>query len=139
MYQQVPEAAALVREHWFAVYGLLYRLSANTHDAEELCQDTFIKALKNLNQFEPGTSLRSWLLRIATNHFLDFKRKHRPFSSENALFDLAAKNTEVETHLAQSELGKQLNAAIERAFTHSTRGFLCSGRRKKSVLERFRK
>jgi RNA polymerase sigma-70 factor (ECF subfamily) len=69
--------AAIVEEHWTAVYRTLYALCGNAHDTEDLTQETFLRALDRLASFRPGTRMRAWLLRIATNAFFDAQRKRR--------------------------------------------------------------
>jgi RNA polymerase sigma-70 factor (ECF subfamily) len=66
---------ALVRDHWAGVYRLLLSLTGSAHEAEDLTQETFRRALRRLGSFEPGTNLRAWLLRIATNAHLDQRRR----------------------------------------------------------------
>jgi RNA polymerase sigma-70 factor (ECF subfamily) len=73
----VPNFAAMVREHWDAVYRLLQSLTPNVHDVEDLTQETFLRAWKRIDSFKPGTNLRSWLLKIASNAFLDEQRKRK--------------------------------------------------------------
>jgi RNA polymerase sigma-70 factor, ECF subfamily len=65
----------LVHGHWDAVYRLAYRLAGGVHDAEELTQETFLRAIDRKETFATGTNLRAWLLRIATNLFLDGRRR----------------------------------------------------------------
>ena len=69
--------AAIVNEHWTGVYRLLYSLTGNSHDTEDLTQETFLRALNRLDSFQRSTRMRSWLLRIATNAFFDVRRKRR--------------------------------------------------------------
>ncbi len=72
---EVAGFAEVVHEHWAAVYRLLHSLTGNTHATEDLAQETFLRALKGWGSFEPGTRLRAWLLRIASNAFFDEARK----------------------------------------------------------------
>ncbi len=75
-----PEAlsfAGMVREHWDAVYRLMQSLTANVHDAEDLTQETFLRAWSRIGSFKPGTNLRSWLLKIGSNAFLDEQRRRK--------------------------------------------------------------
>jgi RNA polymerase sigma-70 factor, ECF subfamily len=58
--------AAVVEEHWQAVYRLLRSLSGNVHETEDLTQETFLRALQRLASFQPGTNMRNWLMRIAS-------------------------------------------------------------------------
>jgi RNA polymerase sigma-70 factor (ECF subfamily) len=104
-------AEELVRDHWAGVYRLMYRLTSNSHDAEDLTQQSFLQAIENLDQFQPGTNLRSWLLRIATNCFLDNKRRKRPAAMDTTTFDAGAENP-VDANLQRSELAAQLQGAL---------------------------
>jgi RNA polymerase sigma factor (sigma-70 family) len=69
--------AAMVREHWDAVYRLLQSLSGNVHDTEDLTQETFLRAWNRIDSFQQGTNLRSWLLKIASNAFFDERRRKK--------------------------------------------------------------
>jgi len=51
------------------------RLTRNAAEAEDLVQDTFVKAMRARNQFESGTNMRAWLLRILTNTFINRYRR----------------------------------------------------------------
>jgi RNA polymerase sigma-70 factor (ECF subfamily) len=64
----------------------LYRLSHDCHAAEDLTQDTLLKAFVNLASFKSGTNFQAWLFRIAHNGFLNQRRAlrkaRRPFPDE---------------------------------------------------------
>ena len=68
---------AMVREHWDAVYRLLQSMTGSIHDTEDLAQETFLRAWKRIGTFQPGTRMRSWLLKIAANAFLDEQRRRK--------------------------------------------------------------
>jgi RNA polymerase sigma-70 factor, ECF subfamily len=104
-------ADGLVKEHWAGVYRLMYRLTSNSHDAEDLTQQSFLQAIENLSQFQPGTNMRSWLLRIATNCFLDNKRRKRPVATDSALMD-SGEDVPVDAGLQRTELAGQLQDAL---------------------------
>ena len=72
-----PEFVAIVNGHWSAVYRLLHTLAGNTHDTDDLTQETFLRAMQRMASFQPGTNLRAWLLRIATNAYFDLHRKRK--------------------------------------------------------------
>jgi RNA polymerase sigma-70 factor (ECF subfamily) len=59
------------------IYRLSYRLCGNQVEAEDLAQETFLKAFENLAGFRQEASLRTWLCRIAVNVYLA-KRRKRP-------------------------------------------------------------
>jgi RNA polymerase sigma-70 factor (ECF subfamily) len=69
--------ASLVRAHYPAVYRLLAHLTRDAHAAEDLCQDTFAAAWASLGTFTGGSSLATWLHRIAYRRFLDSTRAAR--------------------------------------------------------------
>jgi RNA polymerase sigma-70 factor, ECF subfamily len=58
---------ALVAGHYRAVYGVTYRVLGDEELAADAAQDTFIKAIGALGSFRGESSVRTWLLRIATN------------------------------------------------------------------------
>jgi RNA polymerase sigma-70 factor, ECF subfamily len=61
--------------HLDAMYSVACRLTRNPTVAEDLVQDAVMKAMRARDQFQPGTNLKAWLLRIVTNTFLNqFKR-----------------------------------------------------------------
>ena len=68
---------AVVNEHWNSVYRLVHTLGGSVHEAEDMTQETFLRALDRLDGFQPDTNMRAWLLRIATNAFFDEKRKKK--------------------------------------------------------------
>ncbi len=55
----------------------LYRLVTNIHDAEDLAQDAFIKALAGLANFRGESSLKTWVFRIATNLAFDQQKRYK--------------------------------------------------------------
>jgi RNA polymerase sigma-70 factor (ECF subfamily) len=71
-----PTWEEVVRDHGSRVYRLAYRLTGNSHDAEDLTQDVFIRVFNSLHRFQPGT-FEGWLHRITTNLFLDSARRRQ--------------------------------------------------------------
>lgn len=57
------------------VYRVARRLAGSREAAEDLVQETYVRAFRNWSSFEPGTNLRAWLLRILTNLNIDKGRK----------------------------------------------------------------
>lgn len=66
--------AALVERYWDRLYRWLYHLSHDRHTAEDLTQETFLKAYRGLAGFRPGTHFRAWLFRIAHNSYANHRR-----------------------------------------------------------------
>jgi RNA polymerase sigma-70 factor, ECF subfamily len=71
-----PSWDDVVREHSARVYRLAYRLTGNTHDAEDLTQEVFVRVFRSLPGYTPGT-FEGWLHRITTNLFLDMARRRQ--------------------------------------------------------------
>jgi len=67
-----------------ALYRTGLRMTRSEADAEDLVQETFIRAFRFREQFTPGTNLKAWLFRILTNTFINqYRRKAvRPQSTE---------------------------------------------------------
>ena len=59
------------------MYPSALRLTRNRADAEDLVQDTFVKAYTSFGQFEPGTNVRAWLHRILITTFISSYRKRQ--------------------------------------------------------------
>ena len=57
------------------LYAAALRMTRNPADAEDLVQDTYVKAFTAFHQFTPGTNLKAWLYRILTNTYINGYRK----------------------------------------------------------------
>jgi RNA polymerase sigma-70 factor (ECF subfamily) len=66
--------AGLVERYWDRLYRWLYRLTQDRHTAEDLAQESFLKALAGLAKFRAGTNFNAWLFRIAHNSFANHHR-----------------------------------------------------------------
>lgn len=72
------EFEALVMEHMDMLYAVALRLTRNTADAQDLTQNTVVKALRFHSKFEEGTYIKAWLLTILRNTFInDYRRRAR--------------------------------------------------------------
>lgn len=66
---------ALVGEHLDGLFGAALRLTRNRANAEDLLQETFLRAWRSFHTFRPGTNARAWLYRILMNAYIDGYRK----------------------------------------------------------------
>lgn len=66
---------ALVGEHLDGLYGTALRLTRNRAAAEDLVQDTFLKAWRSFRTFQDGTNARAWLYKILMNAYIDSYRR----------------------------------------------------------------
>ncbi|HKI86342.1 MAG TPA: sigma-70 family RNA polymerase sigma factor, partial [Thermoanaerobaculia bacterium] len=69
-----------------ALYNTARRMTRNAQDAEDLVQETYLKAYKYYDKFEEGTNLKAWLFKIMKNTFINNYRKkqNRPLESDFA-------------------------------------------------------
>ena len=78
--------AALVELYQQRIYNFLCQLAGNTHDAEDLTQETFLKVYQNIHRFESTHAFTSWLFTIAKrtayNHFRSSKRRQEVAEEE---------------------------------------------------------
>ncbi|MDO9484469.1 MAG: sigma-70 family RNA polymerase sigma factor [Actinomycetota bacterium] len=107
-----------------SLYGAALRMTRNPADAEDLVQETTLKAFAAFDSFTEGTNLRAWLFRILTNSYINqYRKKQRqPFqTSADELTDgelnevgqqLGMRSAEAEAldHLADAEIVEALAA-----------------------------
>jgi RNA polymerase sigma-70 factor (ECF subfamily) len=74
---QKSEFEALTLPHLDALYNTALRLTKNESDAEDLIQETFLKAFRFFHRFQPGTHIKAWLFKIMTNTFINHYRKQQ--------------------------------------------------------------
>jgi RNA polymerase sigma factor (sigma-70 family) len=115
----------LIRRYQERIYGTIYHMTSNHEDANDLAQETFIKAFQALKSFKGGSSFYTWLYRIAVNKTINFlkQRKNRTGMSLNDL-DFNAENDPDMVALIShktprreaglSELQEKLNEAMGR-------------------------
>ena len=80
-FDEAGNAPAEVQERFVAenlrrIFRQIYRMVGNVHDAQDLTQEAFIKALQRQDQLKDELKAAHWLSRIATNTALDFLRRH---------------------------------------------------------------
>src|SRR6202521_5083614 len=68
---------ALVERHSRSVFRLAFRMTGNEQDAEDVVQETFLRAYRQLDKYEARSSFSTWLYRIASNYSLDLIRMRK--------------------------------------------------------------
>ena len=71
------------------LYGGAMRLTRNPQDAEDLIQETYLKAYNNFGSFKQGTNLKAWLYRIMTNTYINSYRKAKRRPTESSADELS--------------------------------------------------
>src|SRR5271169_5801903 len=113
----------LVQRYQERIYATVYHMTSNHEDANDLAQDSFIKAYLALKSFKGGSSFYTWLYRIAVNKTINFlkQRKNKYHLSLNDLDinaendpDLVALISDKTPHreVGLTELQKKLNEAL---------------------------
>nr|WP_101829656.1 sigma-70 family RNA polymerase sigma factor [Frankia canadensis] len=111
------------------LYAAALRMTRNPADAEDLVQETFVKAFAAFHQFQEGTNLKAWLYRILTNTFINnYRRRQRqPLQSPTEQVEdwqlaeaeshtssgLKSAETEALEHLPDSDIKDALQALPE--------------------------
>jgi len=114
----------LVVRYQERIYALVYHMTSNHEDANDLAQEAFVKAWKALRNFKGDSSFYTWVYRIAVNHTLNHLKTRRSRTQHVSLNDLDF-NAEHDPDLLQlishknprrdvnlRELGERLNEAI---------------------------
>lgn len=115
----------LMRRYQARIYGTLYNMTSSHEDANDLTQETFIKAYKALKSFKGDSSFYTWVYRIAVNKTINFlrQRKNRVHMSLNDIDfnaehdpDLVAlvSDKTPRRDLGLEELQQKLNEAMQK-------------------------
>lgn len=114
----------LMRRHQLKIYGLIYNMTGNRHDTEDLLQEVFLKGFKVIKRFRGKSSFYTWIYRIALNRTINFlkKRKSRAalslnemdiaLESDPSFLEWRSRQTPVRD-AALSELQEKLNSALQ--------------------------
>jgi RNA polymerase sigma-70 factor (ECF subfamily) len=100
------------------LYNFARWLTRNTEEAEDLVQETYVKALKGFSSFQLGTNFRAWMYRILRNAFLTSRTGLRvtmtvPLDPEQDAFELAVENQTPETMLMDRSNSQLVLSAID--------------------------
>jgi RNA polymerase sigma-70 factor (ECF subfamily) len=109
----------IVRAFQRPVYRLAYGLTRNAADADDLAQETFVRAYQALDRFRAGEPLYPWLARIVTNlAFSLFRtRRRRPETSIEPMVEAGAQwgvDDDPADHAARGERERRVQAAFEK-------------------------
>ena len=107
----------LMEQHARAVYKVAYRMTGNQYDAEDLTQETFLRAWKHIGRFDGRASFGTWLHRICSNCALDHhrNRSRRPsgIADEGIFLRVASADPSPERITASSEIAALLAPALD--------------------------
>lgn len=111
---------ALVERHGRAVFRVAHRMTGNAQDAEDVVQETFLKAYRQLGRFESRANFSTWLHRIAVNCSIDLIRSRRHQETAHDAPDLEHYDASAEDRVGHSperlvmstELGERVQQAM---------------------------
>lgn len=109
-----PAFEQLVRIHADRVYGVVLRVTGDRHEAEEVVQETFLRAWRNLGRFEGRSRFFTWLYRIAVNEARrsQERRSARPAPLADAPAEIADERDAPHVRAEARDLLQDLQAAI---------------------------
>ena len=103
---------ALVELHQAIVLGFLYRWGNEAETAQDLAQETFIKAWLALEKYDHRQKFKNWLLKIAYNTAIDFwRRRHR--TVELDAVSLADQTIDLESQVSRNQQAELVKQAIQ--------------------------
>ncbi len=125
----------LVERHSRSIFRLAYRMTGNEHDAEEVVQETFLRAYRRLSRFESRANFGTWLYRIGVNCSLDLMRKrrsqheqetsrHEDEETSDAMAQMPSTAPAPDRLLLSAELGRHVDAALARLSPMERAAFL---------------
>jgi len=110
-----PEAyAALVIEHQAMLRAVTFRMTGSLDDAEELAQDAFLRAYRQLATFHGGSKFSTWLCKIAINLSLDWRRRERRRDGVHSQWAADALSESNPGGGFPDELSRRVQAALDR-------------------------
>ncbi len=105
---------ALIRQHQRMIYSLTYRMTGSAADAEDLTQETFLRAWRQIGSYRAAAKFSTWLYRIAINACLTWRQRETlrlqvqaGWAETNGAPQLAGEAT-----LARNETGRIVHAAL---------------------------
>ena len=121
--QKQQEFSEEIIPHLDAIYTFALRLTADPNDAEDLVQDTVVKAYRFFSSFEKGTNAKAWLYRILKNSYINSYRKKSKEPNQvdydevstyyESVRDERMDTTDLEEMMFRDMLGDDVNKALK--------------------------
>lgn len=100
----------LISQYRRPLYNAVLHMVGNAEDAEDVCQQTFIKAFQKLNTYDSSRKFFSWIYRVAMNEAINYVNARRDWQSLSESFEIPSPNPEEE--LAAAERHRLLRRAV---------------------------
>jgi RNA polymerase sigma-70 factor, ECF subfamily len=116
----------IVKIYLRPIYNFVYRLTSDRDAAEDLTQEAFVKAWKNMKRYDPKRNFKTWIFTIAKNTTFDWlkKKKEIPFSrftdeeGENWLDNIKDENILPDEILERKNIAEELEKILEKIPLH---------------------
>lgn len=114
-----PEFASLYEEHSRAIFYLALRFFGDDQKAEDATHDVFLKAFQRMDQFRHDASVRTWLYRIAINHYQNLRQswhnRNVHSNADDSIWENAAAKTDSPLRVLETkELGQRIQKTLDR-------------------------
>lgn len=123
----------LVERHSRAIFRLAFRMTGNEHDAEDVVQETFLRAYRQLSRYEARSSFSTWLFRIASNYALDLmrvrrrheeRRQHGSYEDRDVLQTIAESRPGPDREFYGDQVSRSVNAALDQLSAQERTAFV---------------
>ncbi|MEK7507096.1 MAG: RNA polymerase sigma factor [Patescibacteria group bacterium] len=124
--RQLRKFEGIAEEHQKSIVNFHYRFVGDRYEAENLAQDTFIKAFLKLKTLKDKKKLKSWLFAIARNVVIDFfrKNKNREIALGNEMienFIETASSVKLDSRINEDEISRELQRCIDQLSSQDRR------------------
>lgn len=118
----------LVERHSRAIFRVAWRMTGNEHDADDVVQETFLRAYRQIDHFEERANFSTWLHRIAINCSLDLLRargRHdKQYGGDVDSVELSSDAPEPDRMAISAELQQHVAAAMKRLSDNERTAFV---------------
>ena len=119
----------LVERHSRSIYRLAYRMTGRPEDAEDVVQETFVRAYRQLSRFEARSNFATWLYRIGFNCAIDYMRArpHRESAESHETLERLTPGSDapgIDDLVYAGEIGTRVQEALNALSTQERAAFL---------------
>lgn len=108
-----PDAMrALIDAHKDHLFAFIHRMVRDHHDAEEICQDAFLRAFASIESFDPRYRFSTWIFTIAYRLALNAMRRRKPFTGDVDFASIRDRAESVADHAASTEQAEHLRRVV---------------------------
>lgn len=118
------EIEVIYRKYFRDVFFYVRAISGNESLAEEITQETFVKAMKNIEQFDERKEIRAWLFTIAKNTYFRHCRRNKIFLKDDILDEMSDSAPQILEKMIEQEMVYQIQKNIE-CLSETYREVLC--------------